>query len=69
MSKDKTTFPTGLITIVFINNFKYLYIKYGLIPEHLNLKTIWVPVFCSVFFLLIVWGFVSLRKRKDHVFY
>lgn len=68
MSKDKTTFPTGLITIVFINNLKYvLYGKYGLIHTHLNLKS--MGYLCSVFFLLTVWGFVSLRERKDHVFY
>lgn len=56
MSKDKITFPTGLITIVFINNFKYLDVEYGLIPAHLNLKTCWMPVFRSLCFSCWLFG-------------
>lgn len=70
MSKDKIPFPTGLIAIVFLNNFKYLDVEYGLIPAHLNLKTSRVLVFCSICFSCCLFGgVVLLRIRKDHVFY
>lgn len=63
MSKDKITFPTGLITIVFINNFKYLDVEYGLIPAHLNLKTCWMCFILCVFLVDCLGVYCPERKE------
>lgn len=65
MSKDKILFPTDLITIVFINNLKYLDVEYGLIPAHLNLKTSWLPMFCSLWFFFVDCLGVCFTERKE----